>query len=225
MVRVLQQEAAHEVFGAVDVTLRQQVGSLCNGCGQLLQPGGIGERDACIRLVALRPEQLAERIPAGEQGAVQHHSLLVGGNRGRCLAHRPQAVTALLEEATEVGVEVGKRLERAQRICNAPTVALAHGHQIEHIAVLGRLHAECSRGSEAFAEPTLLHKPAYTVNLGLYLRDALDRPSGHHARNLLSPRTPEYGGNAAERTGAHLRANGVTAGSARESRARRGQPR
>ena len=77
---------------------------------------------------------------------------------------------ALLEQSAVVRVDPLQVLERRERVGDAPEVALADRHHVEHVAVFRHLCLQRLSGRQRGQELLCLHRCAHLLHLGLDAR-------------------------------------------------------
>ena len=98
---------------------------------------------------ARHPVQAFEHAPAGGERRVDIHSPQEGVDRLHGVLSNHVAMAAFLIQTTEIGVMPFEALEGRQRLRDFSQVALAHGDQIQDIAVFRHLHGQRLGGVQA----------------------------------------------------------------------------
>ena len=90
-----------------------------------------------VRRLSGHAVQALEHVPAGRQRRIDVHAAQEGVDRLGCLLQRDVAVTALLVEAAEAGMQLFKRGERGERRGDVAEMTLRQRPQVQDVAILG----------------------------------------------------------------------------------------
>ena len=80
---------------------------------------------------------LRQHLPAGGQGRIVGHRLLVGGEGTGAVPHLPQAMGALLVGPAKLGLEGDQRVTRRDRLQILLLIVVRHGQHVERFPVAG----------------------------------------------------------------------------------------
>ena len=167
VIAMLEQERADELLGCPRLAVGEQRGRRHHLIRQCFQCRDVRGRRRRVRGLPGHPVQALEHAPAARQGRIEVHASQQGLDRLRRLLERDMAVATFLVQTAEARMKALELLKRRECRGGLAEMALRHGAQVQHVAILRHAHEEGFGRLHSVRETPLLKQFACAPDLEL----------------------------------------------------------